>query len=216
MLTMFNRPSFGVILAALALIGAAGLGFLFGPGDTRPLFSEARLELGGALVSGVVLSGAFLVAERRLEREDQRHEERTAERQTRAQYQLALGMAETLADRDLSGLDLSGLQLIGRDFTASRFSKANLQRTNLQRANLTRAYLYRADLTRAYLTEANLTEAFLWGANLSGANLEKANLTGANLHLVKWKPSQRPKWPEGFDPPENRWNPTEDGTSPWA
>ena len=76
---MFCRPSVWVILVALTILGLAGLGFLFAPGG--PTFAEARLELGGALVSGVVLSGAFLAAERRLEAEDRNLEDRTAERQ---------------------------------------------------------------------------------------------------------------------------------------
>ena len=310
MFAMFRRPSFRVILIALAILGLAGLGFLFAPGG--PSFANARLELGGALVSGVVLSGAFLVAERRLEAEDRKHEERTvarqheleertAESQTRERYQLALGMADDLRGRTLAGLNLSGLTLTLKDLTGANLTGANLGKANLTEANLTEANLHGANLGRANLTGANLTKADMTGADLGGANLGGANLTGANLGKMyemylgtvanltganlgladltdadlneanltdgyggvgqvaqvdhsghraygetytilvdltkadlteanltkadlsganltrsylsgaKWDPDHPPTWPEGFDPPENAWDPERDG-----
>lgn len=288
---MTRRNSIRLISVTLLVIGLVGFGSLLVPGDSRPTLVEARLELGGALLSGVLLSGAFLVAERRLEREDRDHDERAAERQLRAQYQLALGMAESLAGRDLSGLDLSGLRLPGRDLRGTRLSFAILSNANLSQADLNGALLDGADLTGADLGAANsllllmeggdvassgetlganLGMADLYaaelvgtkfvGADLSGADLRGADVSGANFlmanlaevqwtgpvtsaarrhqanqlkmdpatfkraeamlafsfdlkdsfgllsSVVRWNPNRPPKWPEGFDPPENGWS----------
>lgn len=171
--------SFQHILITLAVLGMFGLGLLFAPGG--PSFGNARLELGGALVSGVVLSGAFLAAERRLEAEDRKHEERVAAKQTRAQYQLALGMADTLAGRELSGLDLSGLKLPDRDLTGTKLRYTDLFNADLGGANLAGADLAGADLTKANLHHANLTRANLMTAKIAGAELEGADLSWADL-----------------------------------
>ena len=223
---MFCRPSVWVILVALTILGLAGLGFLFAPGG--PTFAEARLELGGALVSGVGLSGAFLAAERRLEAEDRNLEDRTAERQhdieertaerqhelekrtverqTRDRYQLALALESDLTDRALSKLNLAGLQLPYRDLSKSRLSGANLTGANLTGANLTGAKLDVAYLTKATLVGAILKGADLAFADLSGANLVTADLTLADLTGAKWNPQWAPTWPEGCEPPENAWD----------
>ncbi len=193
-----SRPnlSFQQILWVLAVLGLFGFVLLFAPGG--PSFGGARLELGGALVSGVVLSGAFLAAERRLGVEDRRHEERTAANLMRSQYQLALGMADSLARRELSGLDLSGLQLPNRDLRECGLRHTDLFESDLTGANLSGADLHGADLTFGVLKGAQLINANLICATLSGSDLQDADLTGANLFastLYETTPRARPEDP---------------------
>lgn len=171
-----------LILLAVGLLGTFGLGLLLAPGG--PDASQVRLEVGGAIISGVMLSAAFLIAERRLEREDQRRERSNIERQTRQQYQLALAMERDLAERYLAGINLAEIQLPERDLSGSRLTRTDLSRANLASANLRRADLAAADLTSANLRGANLSEANLRGANLTGADLYKANLSGAKLNAA--------------------------------
>lgn len=193
-------------------------------------------ELGGALVSGVVLSAVFLVVERQLaagdsEREKHRIkrerelEERTAERETRERYQLALTMERDLTDRDLSGLKLSGVKLTYRELDHSILDAADLSGVDLSAASLRFVTLYGANLTGAWLSGAPLTllgskPRRPEGADLTGAELGNVDLTGAFLASVywdadnpplwygaKWDPDRPPLWPNDFDPPENCWDP---------
>lgn len=156
----------------MVLIFILGALLLFGPGYSRPTFDAIRVELGSALMGGLLVALAVLLAEHRLKRQ----EKRTAEQEKRNHYQLALGMAESLAGRDFSGLDLSGLQLPSRDFHKTRLKGTILEGTDLTWANLAEADLALANLRWAKLGEANLT-----GANLASADLTGANLLGADL-----------------------------------
>lgn len=169
---MCRRPWSWLVALVVLLIFILGALLLFGPGYSRPTFDVVRVELGSALMGGLLVALAIWLAEHRLKLQ----EKRTAEQEKRNQYQLALGMAETLAGRDFSGLDLSGLQLPSRDFHKTRFKGTNLEETDLTWANLSGA-----DLAFANLRGANLCEANLTGANLASADLTGANLLGADL-----------------------------------
>lgn len=201
MIAMSRTIPFWLTISAALSLAVLGLMLV----ATADAGDAVHLEIGGALISGVVLSGAFLLVERRIE-------EVTTERQTRDQYQLDLAMERDLTDRDLSGLKLAQLQLSDRDLTGPRLARSNLSKTRLSRSTLRRADLWEANLSGAHLWKqttfaadlgrANLTDAILSGADLTEAKLNEADLTGA-----RWNPDVPPKWPEGFDPPKNAWNP---------
>lgn len=209
-LTGKRRPHLVPGLVALAL-GAAGFALVVVGG-------EAQLAIGSALLTGAVLAAVAVTWENRLENarakeqeelEDRREREQRVieerrledqraneERRVRDQYQMTLGLMETLEGRTLAGLDLRGIQLPGR----------NLQQANFYRANLEGAHLWEANLEGANLRQANLEGAHLWGASLVGANLREANLVGANLfkanlegaHLWEARYDTSTTWPRGF------------------
>ena len=83
--------------------------------------------------------------------------------------------------------------------------------TDLSNRDLSGASLRGAELRSADLTGANLTKAYLTGANLTRSTMSRANLTGTDLVRSKWDPKRPPKWPQGFTPPENAWDPDKDG-----
>ncbi len=121
--TMFGiarRIPFWLSIPAVLSVGAFGFYLL----NTADRDDVAQLEVGGALLSGVVLSLVFLMLERRLE-------QAVTERQTREQYQLALAMERDLSNRDFSGLQLGLLQLPGRRLAQSRMQKTTLTGSNL-------------------------------------------------------------------------------------
>lgn len=244
MASMFPRIPFWLSVPAVIGVGWLGL-FLLNSGANEE--NVVRVEVGGALVSGVVLSVVFLLLERRIE-------QAVTETQTREQYQLALAMERDLTCRDFSGLNLAETQLRGRDLTDSRLLQADLQGAGLMQSVLTNATLIGANLSSANLVSAKLGGANLWGANLARANLTGVDLTGADIQFsylvgadttdatltnvdlskadlgnatrpwvfltpflswtgqrevllgnVAWDPANPPKWPEGYDPPENAW-----------
>ena len=122
----------------------------------------------------------------------------------------------SLASRDLSSADLSGSSLIEVNLSNANLSNANLSNANLSNANLTGADLTGADLTGADLTGALLTGGTLAGATLTGTiladtDLTNATLTGTGNTGAKWDPYIPPRWPDGFDPPANAWDPEVDG-----
>ena len=76
---MFPRVRLFLHVYAFIIVGLLGFGFLQSGAEREDV---ARVEVGGALVSGVVISLGLLSLERHIE-------QAVTERQTREQYQLA-------------------------------------------------------------------------------------------------------------------------------
>ena len=201
----------GLIAAGAAILAVAGE-------------NPSRAELGGAILSGGIVGGAFVVVERMLNAA-------AGKRNDLDRLRRQLENAESFPAIDLSNKDLSALYLpnrvlfdavmtnanlakatllfsdlrhvaashanfTGTDLSGANLSDATLTSADLTGADLTDAGLRNADLTQATLTGARLVRADLRGADLSGARLHQADLTGANLTGVTCEGTV---WPEGFD-----------------
>ena len=180
---MFPRVRLFLHVYAFIIVGLLGFGFLQSGAEREDV---ARVEVGGALVNGVVISLGLLSLERHIK-------QAVTERQTREQYQLALAMERDLTDRDFSGLKLSNLRLEGRDLHGSRFRGADLSRVDLSLATLKESDFSYADLRHAVLRGANLSNAEFDGADLSEADLRGADLSGAEMGTAKLSGASLPE-----------------------
>lgn len=186
-----------------------------------PFSQSASQEIGAAIVGGGVVGMLIFAVQRRFERAERRLERTLAHSQSKAQYQLALGLESSLSERTLCRLDLSGLVLAYKDLRATNLFEADLRETDFFRADLRRAILVNSDLRGAHFDDADLSEASLSGAKVDGAVLTgtrlcSALITGVDLRSVelgqadisgiKWDPKGvAPMWPAGFSAPENAW-----------
>ncbi len=167
-------------------IGLGGLVIWFwdGPGSDR------NTDLGSAILGGMIVAIAVLIAEQRFVKESEKRS-----------LNLSIIAQQTLRGIDLKNLDLEDFHFGGKDLTEaklndSQLNKANLQNctligANLQSADLTEANLrganlgvkaeLRADFTKTILSRANLDSANLYGAALNGTDLTEASLLRTNL-----------------------------------
>lgn len=193
---------------------------------------------GPSIVEGLVLAGLLLgLSEWRETQRAERPDKRALQQTLYVADLTGIVMpGENLSGLSFGGRDLQRANLTVANLTEANLTEANLTGADLRMANLSGAFLVVADLTGANLSDADLGGAYmnsadltratlggadlfmadlggadLAGANLTKANLTKANLTDANLTGAKWKPEQPPKWPDGFDPPGNAWDPKKDG-----
>lgn len=126
----------------------------------------------------------------------------------------------------VTATDFTSANLTGADFTdargdfdrtgkAPKFTKATLTGAILKDAVLIGARFSDATCQDADFTGATLLGAHFGGttkagvrgagATISGADFTAAKLDGVRWGGVRWDPSDPPKWPEGFEPPDNAW-----------
>jgi uncharacterized protein YjbI with pentapeptide repeats len=161
----------------------------------RPAWGDrgTRADVGVALITATVISLAVFVLqildENRLQRDDAKRQDESANQALRLQ----LGLASRLGKMDLHGQDLRQINLPqkhleGADLSDAHLEGANLEGVHLERARLLNAHLEGANLQRAHLEGADLQDAHLDGdttldrAHLANANLFGAQLTGAELY----------------------------------
>lgn len=171
MFTMGQRARSSLLSAVvLAVLVACLGGFLVNAAITGD--SILGFEIGKAVMAvGILILAAGLF---------EGAASHVASNRVRADYQLTLGMAESLEGKNLAGLDLSGLALIERNLAGANLRDTSLDSSDLEGANLS-------------------------GTNMTGASLNGANLDGAILVGMKWDPASPPTWPEAFVAPENAW-----------
>lgn len=138
--------------------------------------TDVRSNLAAGLISGAIISAAFLGGEVAFGRQLAKADHKRAADSEREALRIQLSMGLKFPGIDLGGKDLSGFYLADRNFSEANLSGANLSGACLDRANLS-------------------------GANLTGAT----DLTSATLNHVKWHPEHPPTWPEGFTHPPNAW-----------
>jgi uncharacterized protein YjbI with pentapeptide repeats len=200
----------GLIVAGVAVLVVAG-------------DDQGTAELGGAILSGGIVGGAFVLVERMLNAAA-----RKRNHQDRLRQQLESGEvfpAMNLAGEDLAGLylpnrvffgavlnhanlrdaqllfgDLRHIEATGASFAGADLSGVNLSNACLSEADFTDANMRDCGLRDADLTGATLRDTVLLRADLSGADLRGADLKGVTLDGVR---CVNTRWPDGFEPPES-------------
>ncbi|HAM23025.1 MAG TPA: hypothetical protein DCQ04_12295 [Actinobacteria bacterium] len=230
------RPPTTRQIVAIALAGFLGVGLgllLLAPWG--PSVADVRLELGGGLASGGVLAVAVLYLERRSGERDRRMADRQAlqmlvmmERDLTGRHFSKADMTGIrLKNRRLTGSDLSfsimtGCNLVGTaldetdlfhavlnkiEGTGCSFEGADMRYVSLRQGQFMRRATFRnANLEGANLTDTPFVDVCFVGATVTGTDFTGSNLSMADMDSTKWDPEKPPKWPEGFDPPDNSWD----------
>ena len=142
---------------------------------------ESMKEIGWALVGGSVIAAAVLAGEHCFQTTFIREERRLQKERIREQYQMTLGLADSLANKVLSGLDLEEIKLPGRELIGAQLVRTNLRKADLSGSNLSKAKLHGARLPHSSLRDATLVESDLSGAVMKYSNPRRAVLRGAVL-----------------------------------
>lgn len=225
-------------IVVIVLVGFLGVGLLL-LAPWGPSIADARLELGGGLASGAVLAGAVLYLERRSGERDRRIADRQAlqmlvmmERDLTGRHFSKVDMTgirlrkRCLTGTDLSFSNLTGCNLVGAvlddahlfhavlnkiEGTGCSFEGADMRYVSLRQGQFMRRATFRnARLEGANLTGTQFVEVCFEGAILTGTDFTGSNFVMANVSGARWDPNRPPTWPDGFNPPENSWNPDRD------
>lgn len=179
--------SLWLLLAVGVVLGAVFVAV--GAHMLRPAWKETgtRADVGVAVITTTVIGLAIFVLqildENRLQRDDAKRQDESANQALRLQ----LGLASTLGKMDLHGQDLRQINLPqkhleGADLSDAHLEGANLEGVHLEGARLIDAHLEGANLQDAHLDRADLQDAHLdGGTTLDRAHLAHANLFGAQL-----------------------------------
>lgn len=152
----------------LVLAGGALWGLSYNELTASSDRASAVNALGASLLTGAVVSGAFVVLDRR-----------QAHYNARQALLLRLGFTADLSGIDLRNAELNGIYLGGKI----------MRHANFEDAKLAGASFFGSDLTDAVFTRAILSDADFSGATLTRATFVGADITRTDFSGVKGRES---------------------------